>query len=513
MNSLFRQVCSGISRLLLAGCLLALSIQSAMAALTHQYTFNDGTAKDSVGTANGTLIGTNGSIVGGQLVLANTGEPSNNPGATGSYLDLPNGILSGAALSGGTNSFSVEMWVTMLQHRDWAALFSGGTSINGEDHSEGPNDDQPYIQFIPRTGDGGTGNDFRVTSNSYGGPEGFVDDQGNGNGTDLAVGTKEHLVAVFNQSGGLPGTLTVFRNGVSMGSNPIAANLDLTTFQRADFTGSDENIWVGRSQWPDALVAARVDELNVYNSALTQTDVTNSFNTGPVPVALPVLRVDRATGNITFANPASSSFNLKSYSITSASGELNTTGWTSIDAGNAFDPDGTWTTSSLTATSIGEAVTGGTLDGGAIAGGAAKSIGSAWYRTPLAGDLQFTYALNGGASGTGIVEYTGAVPKRSDLNGDGLINAADWTIFATNNGKSFTGDSTVAAYLKGDLNGDFVSDYGDFQIFKTDFVAANGAGSFSTLVGVPEPTSVVMALLAVVGATWFCRRSAHEGIK
>src|SRR5262249_13908605 len=108
---------------------------------------------------------------------------------------------------------------------------------------------------------------------------------------------------------------------------------------------------------------------SIYNSALTQTDVTNSFNAGPKAVALPVLKVDRATGTITFANPATSSFNLKSYTITSANGSLNTTGWTSIDTGNTFDPDGTWTTSSLTSTNISEAVTGGATDGGAIAGG------------------------------------------------------------------------------------------------------------------------------------------------
>jgi Concanavalin A-like lectin/glucanases superfamily len=518
MKSHIRQVCSGVSRVFLAGCVIAISIHPALAALTHQYTFNDGTAKDSVGSANGTLFGTNGSIVGGQLVLANNGEPSDNPGTTGAYLDLPNHLISDAVVGGGTNAVSVEMWITMLQNRDWAAAFTAGTSVGGEDVSGGDNGDQPYIQFVPRTGDGGTGNDFRVTSNSYAGPEGFVDDQGNGNGTDLAVGTKEHIVAVFNQQGPspgnptLPGTLTVYRNGASMGTSPIAANLDLSNFNRADFTGTDDNIWLGRSQWGDALASERVDELRIYNSALTQSDVTASFNTGPVPVALPVLRVDRATGIVTFANPAGSSFNLKGYTITSASGELNISGWTSIDAGNGFDPDGTWTTSSLTATNIAEAVTGGTLDGGTIAGGASKSIGSAWLRTPLATDLQFTYTLNGGITGTGIIEYTGAVPKRSDLNGDGAINAADWAIFVTNNGKNFTGDSTVAAYLKGDLNGDFVSDYSDYQLFKTDFIASNGAGAFSALTGVPEPGAVPMALLAALGAICFRRRQGRVGV-
>jgi hypothetical protein len=38
-------------------CCLTLLSGTASAVLTHQYTFNDGSANDSVGTANGTLVG------------------------------------------------------------------------------------------------------------------------------------------------------------------------------------------------------------------------------------------------------------------------------------------------------------------------------------------------------------------------------------------------------------------------------------------------------------------------
>jgi len=145
----------------------------AFAVLTNKYTFNDGTANDSVGGQNGTVFGTNGSFSNGQLVLANTGEGSQNPGTTGAYLDLPNHLISNAALSGGTNSVSVELWITMLQNRDWAAAFTAGNSIHGENTSDCCNDDQPYVQLIPRTGDGGQGNDVRFTTNSYAAPEGF----------------------------------------------------------------------------------------------------------------------------------------------------------------------------------------------------------------------------------------------------------------------------------------------------------------------------------------------------
>lgn len=260
-------------------CVALLVASSAQAALTHRYSFNDGTANDSIGSANGTVVGTNGSISGGQLILANTGEGSQTPGTAGAFLDLPNGIISSSAAVSG--AVTVEMWITMQTNRDWAAAFTAGTSIHGENTADCCNDDQPYIQIIPRTGDGGQGNDVRVTSNSFGGPEGWVDDQGAGDGTDLAIGQQEHLVSVFDQSGGLPGTITVYRNGVLMGTAGIAANLDLKTFLRADNTGGDNNIWVGRSQWPDALLAASVNELRIYNSALTAAQALADFQAGP----------------------------------------------------------------------------------------------------------------------------------------------------------------------------------------------------------------------------------------
>jgi len=508
MNSRFRINSSNVCRLMVAVVVSAAGAAPALSAVTNRYTFNDGTANDSVGGAHATLFGTNGSITGGQLVLANTGEGSAAPGATGAYLDFPNHLISNAAISGGTNSVTVELWVTMLQNRDWSAAFTAGINSGGEDMSGGGGD-EPYIQIIPRTGDGGLGNDFRVTANSYGGDEGFIDDS-----TDLTVGVKEHIVAVFDQSGGLPGTVRAYRNGILVPAVPteglggaLPANLDLTTFERADFTGGDVNIWLGRSQWGDALASARYDEVRIHNSPLSQEDVTASFNAGPEPVALPVLRVDRSTGEVTFANPAGSSFNLTSYSITSASGQLNPAGWTSIDTGNTFDPDGTWTSSATTTANIAEGVTSGGTDGGAVAGGTSKSIGAALYRTPLAGDLQFTYTLNGGISGAGIVEYSGTAAARSDFNGDGQINVADWsTAFLPNLGKSFTGELPVAAYLKGDLDGDLDNDYSDFLLFKSDFVAVNGLGAFTALTGVPEPSSLAIAFLAAVGMACVRRR-------
>ncbi len=294
----------------------------ADAALRNRYSFTTD-ATDSIGGQNGTLVGTNGSFAGGQLVLANTGQGSENPPPEGAFLDLPNGLISSAANVGGV--VTVEMWVTMSQNRDWAAAFSAGISSAGEGASAGGNGDQPYIQIIPRTGDGGQGNDVRVTTNSYGGDEGFVDDLGAGNGTDLTVGRKEHLVSVFDQSAGLPGTLTVYRNGSLMGTVTIAANLDLKTFLRADATGGDVNVWLGRSQWPDSLFAGSYDEVRIYDNAVSASQAVVNTVFGPNVTgvtAIPLIEVNKGTGVITLKNPTASPLNLEYYSITSAAGAV-----------------------------------------------------------------------------------------------------------------------------------------------------------------------------------------------
>ena len=273
-------------QLMLGTCVVALCATTASAALVNRYSF-DGNANDSVGTANGVVMGNTASFVGGQIVLDNptgTGSGAFNNGAvpdSGAYVDFPNLTFSKAAAAGQYGAVSVELWLTIDTNRDWSAAFSAGISSGLEGNSEGGNDNFPYVQMVPRTGDGGAGNDFRVTTNGVAGPEGFVDAPGDG--TDLQPGFEEHVIAVFDQSGGLPGTLTVYRNGALYGSATIANNLDLAAMATAFpiTTAADVNIWLGRSQWPDALLDASVNELRIYSHALTAAEAAANNGVGP----------------------------------------------------------------------------------------------------------------------------------------------------------------------------------------------------------------------------------------
>ncbi|QDU56671.1 PEP-CTERM sorting domain-containing protein [Aeoliella mucimassa] len=103
------------------------------------------------------------------------------------------------------------------------------------------------------------------------------------------------------------------------------------------------------------------------------------------------------------------------------------------------------------------------------------------------------------------VEYTGDV-KLGDLNDDGMINAADWTLFKSGQGVVNPGMSAVMAYQMGDLDGDGYNLLQDYSLFTSVYDAENGLGAFAALTSaVPEPTS--LALLASVGVLLLVRKS------
>src|ERR1041385_8104524 len=93
---------------------LLLEAQSAPPGLQHRYSFS-ANGNDSVGTAHGSLFG-GANVGGGALVL---------PGA-GSYLDLPNNLLTGYT------AVSIEVWMTDSGSSPWARIWDFGNSSGGE---------------------------------------------------------------------------------------------------------------------------------------------------------------------------------------------------------------------------------------------------------------------------------------------------------------------------------------------------------------------------------------------
>lgn len=498
-----------ISWLVAAGAAFVLAAP-APAALRNKYTFNDASVTDSGpaadGTTNGVLVDNTGiaNFAGGAVNLTGNNNLSSDqnfslPATAGAFVDLPNELLSNAVNAGTTGQASLEIWFTTQTNRNWAEVFSFGTSAGGEGAATGGGGTD-YVALIPQSG--ATPQDFRGTTHSAAGVESPII----GSPTPLSVNAKHHVVMTFDQfdsaAGANPnGTARLYLDNGA----PVAAAI-----QPLIDTMINNNNWLGRSQFPDPLFDGAIDEFRVYDTALTAAQVAASFTTGPDASTIPTLLVDRTTGAITIANQSPSAFKIKSYSIGSAGGGLNSATWTSIDAGNTFDPDGTWTNSSATATQLAEGVTGGTLDGGSLAASASRGIGTPWRKSRIE-DLTFSFVLGDGTPGQGVVQYTGNGGLqfgRSDLNADGVVNVADWALFVPNAFTTFAADTTVAAALKGDLDGDKDNDASDFYLFKTDYIAVNGLAAFEALgAAIPEPGSLALVALATVAVARPFRRA------
>jgi hypothetical protein len=229
----------------------------ARGALTHRYSFNDGTANDSVGGANGTLV--NGATVaGGRLVF----DPAVNNGtntdpATGQYVSLPYNILH-------TRAFTVEAWFTNGGGSAWQRVLDLGNSI--------PNPSPPPVGNI------GHGFILLTTSNGLGNPIGQVsiDSWGNLKDSDFAISNSPLTVGVEHQlvyTHDPDAQLTrLFVDGVQVVQSTAHVDPSTATYS---------NFWMGRSQFAqDPFFNGTIDELRTYDNALTGAQVAADYAAG-----------------------------------------------------------------------------------------------------------------------------------------------------------------------------------------------------------------------------------------
>ncbi len=258
----------------LTAILLAVT-QLAMADLVHRYDFS-GSCTDRVGTAHGTLVNGTGLalITNGWLRLGNNGtQLSNSP--TNDYVDLPNGLVSALG-----NRATFEAWVKWNgpAASNWQRIFDFGTSDTGEGGSPGAAN-QYYIMLTPRANV--AGNPFRCGYRK-GAPdpvERVLDRL-----PALPVGAPQHVAVTWD---GDRQTASLFLNGVQV-------TQDTNTHMRLDQI-VDNNNWLGRSQFKDAMFAGAYDEFRVYNAPLSPLGVAASRLLGPDTVGgtANVARVER----------------------------------------------------------------------------------------------------------------------------------------------------------------------------------------------------------------------------
>ncbi len=218
--------------------------------------------------------------------------------------------------------------------------------------------------------------------------------------------------------------------------------------------------------------------------------------------------INRNTGAITLTNNTGAAISLKSLTISSATGAIAPgsltpiTGHYDLSGDQSVDNNNNWTITSAAGNhalfSESSAGDPGTL---AVGQQIILSPTGGWIPSPTE-DLFVSLVNSANTVVNASMAFTGngGVPfSRSDLNFDGTITAADWSVFTTYAATSMAGLSKAQSYGRGDLDADGDNDYNDFKLFKADYTLAHGAGSFEAmLASVPEPTALYLIVAGVV---------------
>ena len=221
--------------------------------LQHEWSFSESggsTAFDSIAGSNISLSGAC-SLGGGVLTL---------PGGTGNYAQFPNGILSTYS-----NSISIETWFTDNggSSTTWARVWSLGGSTLGSNNNFLQHN---YIDLIPFAGNanginGGFWTEFNHNNTN-------IDAY---NLTPIPTATEEYADVTYEV---WDRTVRLYLNGVQVG---IATNVN---FSPSDL-GFTYNNFIGLDQWNDPVFNGTIDEMRIWNGAVTPLYEVVSAAAGP----------------------------------------------------------------------------------------------------------------------------------------------------------------------------------------------------------------------------------------
>ena len=210
--------------------------------LTHQWTFDDGTANDVVGTAIGTLQG-NAVITGKALNTLN-----------GGYLSLPAAAI-------GINSYTAitaEAWFTSASGQN-----TGYTMLSYFGNTTGTTGTE-YVTMTAARGDGfsraaiSTGNE----TSPWGTEDGV-------NSAKYDDGLLHHMVSVYDTNG-----VTFYIDGALIGTTPFTGTNAISSIG-TQFAYLDKSGYTGDPTWKGS-----IHKFSLYNTALTADNVLFLFQHG-----------------------------------------------------------------------------------------------------------------------------------------------------------------------------------------------------------------------------------------
>lgn len=202
----------------------------------HRWTFNDGTADDSIGGANGALLG-GATISGGRLIVDNTLSAPNQSGS---------GQRMNAFLPATLTAKTLVSWVSLanLTQRGGSALSVESTTTN------------PFAQRFDAIGFG-----ERTSSQWMSASDSFLRTPLN-NGGALETSTGEVMIAIVYDT---DNSITIYRDGQPYAARYVQGTLQTYTGGASDaliglrHSGCSSNCWLSGS----------IDEARVYNVPLS----------------------------------------------------------------------------------------------------------------------------------------------------------------------------------------------------------------------------------------------------
>lgn len=423
------------------------------------------------------------------------------------FLAFPN--LTELMEAAGGPSFSVSMWV------QWpgTATAPGGAG--------------PYATL----GDwgnaaSGTGVQMESSRYTYGfGPHGTGDvrgqirrnDDDSGNGDDIWAHTAVVPGTVNDGSWHMltwtADTTTGILNTYFDGAFVDANQSNDPTFAMGNSTSSVGAIGLKGDSGTFQTADVRLDEVWVFNGVLDEEGLTNLYDCNDVsgsvcPVTTLRATVNTLNGEVVIDNPLAAGVTFNSYLLGSDDSSLDDSGWNPISgqtitgfpagdgSGNGWESGGGPNPNQLAEYRL---IGDSTLDPAATI-----NLGNAYDESVDARDLVFQYTLDSGEIIKGRVAYLESAAVPGDYNGDGTVNAADYTVWRNHLGQTFQLMNEDPSNMDGQVTS------ADYDFWKAHF-GENGAGSGAAAGGgtaaVPEPSTSLLLLIA--GGICLCGLSSR----
>ena len=163
---------------------------------------------------------------------------------SGEYVVLPNGLTTGL-----TSDYTISVWVNPTENRAWSRIIDFGTGTT-------------FNMFLTAAANGNSVR-FAITTGG-GGAEQQITRPGL-----LPTNTWTHLAVTVSGTTG-----TLFVNGAPAATNPAM------TLHPSNLGNTTQN-WIGRSQYGDPLLNGTVDDLQIYDRALSAGEIATLA--GPPP--------------------------------------------------------------------------------------------------------------------------------------------------------------------------------------------------------------------------------------